>query len=529
LFQITREKTRMGFRGRQVSGLLCVALLASGCNVGPRYNKPEVQRPDAYKELTPQDYPNTDGWKVAQPSDAVLRGNWWEVFNDPELNKLEEQVNVSNQSIAAATANFLAARAVVREARSGLFPTVGSSLGITESRQVSTRGTSGTTTTTSTSSSSSGAFQGPLYSLAIDASWVPDLWGRVRNTIRAQVAAAQISAADLANVRLTSQADLASNYFQLRTQDALKQLLDSTVVAYRESLRLQSVLFDTGIASDEAVAQAETQLETAEAQDTNIGIARAQFEHAIALLVGQPATTFSVPVEPLKASAVAVPFGLPSQLLERRPDIAAAERSMAQANAQIGVAKAAYYPTITLGASGGLQSGSITDWFNWSSRVWSVGPSVAETIFDAGLRRATVQQFQAQYDSTVANYRQTVLTAFEQVENNLSSLRILSQQIQQQDTAVRSAERSLSLATDRYRLGIDPYLNVITAQTTLLTNQQTAVNLKLQQVTASVGLIEALGGGWDAGRLPSAGALVSGTAQPSTTSGSPQAPPKANP
>jgi NodT family efflux transporter outer membrane factor (OMF) lipoprotein len=515
----------MGFRVRQVSGLLCVALLASGCNVGPRYNKPTVQRPDAYKELTPQDYPNTDGWKVAQPSDAVLRGNWWEVFNDPQLNKLEEQVNISNQSIAAATANFMAARAIVREARSGLFPTVGSSLGISESRQVSTRGTSGTTTT---GTSSSGAFQGPLYSLAIDASWVPDLWGRVRNTIRAQVAAAQISAADLANVRLTSQADLAMSYFQLRTQDALKQLLDSTVVAYRESLRLETVLFDTGIASDEAVAQAETQLETAEAQDTSIGIARAQYEHAIALLVGQPATTFSIPVEPIKAPAVAVPFGLPSELLERRPDIAAAERGMAQANAQIGVAKAAYFPTLTLGASGGLESGSITDWFNWSSRVWSVGPSVAETIFDAGLRRATVQQFQAQYDAMVANYRQTVLTAFEQVENNLSTLRILSQQIQQQDTAVRSAERSLSLATDRYRLGIDPYLNVITAQTILLTNQQTAVNLKLEQVTASVGLIEALGGGWDAGQLPSAGALVSGTAQPaqpaSASSGSASAP-----
>lgn len=514
----------MALRFRQVSGLLCVAFLASGCNVGPRYNKPQVQRPDAYKELTPSDFPNTDGWKVAQPSDAVLRGNWWEVFNDPNLNKLEEQVNVSNQSIAAAAANFMAARSVVREARSGLFPTVGGALGITESRQVSTRGTSGSST-----SSSSSAFQGPLYSLAIDASWVPDLWGRVRNEIRANVAAAQVSAADLANVRLTSQADLAVNYFQLRTQDALKQLLDSTVVAYRESLRLETVLFETGIASDEAVAQAETQLETAEAQDTSIGIARAQYEHAIALLVGQPATIFSIPVEALKAPPVAVPLGLPSQLLERRPDIAASERSMAQANAQIGVAKAAFYPTLTLGASGGFESGSITDWFNWSNRVWSVGPSVAQTIFDAGLRRATVQQFQAQYDFTVATYRQTVLTAFEQVENNLSSLRILSQQIQQQDTAVRSAERSLSLATDRYRLGIDPYLNVITAQTILLTNQQTAVNLRLQQATSSVGLIEALGGGWDASQLPPVGALVSGTAQPASTSSSSQPPHKANP
>lgn len=490
----------MGLRGRQLSGLLCTALLVSGCNLAPQYHAPSVQRPDAYKELTPADFPNTDGWKVAQPSDSVLRNNWWEMFNDPELNKLEEQVNVSNQTIAAAVANFYAARAMVWEARSQLFPTVSVSASAVGERTVSASG--------------SGALQTGIYSLPFDASYVPDLWGRVRNTVRSQIAAAQVSAADLANARLTEQSDLAVDYFSLRTQDALKQLLDSTVVAYRESLRLETVLFETGIASDEAVAQAETQLETAEAQDTSIGIARSQFEHAIALLVGQPASAFSVAPEALKTAPVAVPFGLPSQLLERRPDIAASERSVAQANAQIGVARAAFFPTVTLGASAGFESPSITDWFTWPSRVWSVGPSVAETIFEGGLRRATVQQFQAQYDETVANYRETVLTAFQQVENNLSALRILSQEIQQQDTAVKSAERSLSLATDRYRLGIDPYLNVITAQTTLLTSQQTAVNLRLQQITSNVQLIEALGGGWDATQLPSAGALVSGSAQP---------------
>ncbi len=495
-----KEKKRMGFRARQLSGLLWAALLVSGCNLAPQYHAPSVQRPDAYKELTPADFPNTDGWKVAQPSDAAIRNNWWETFNDSELNKLEEQVNVSNQTIAAAVANFYAARAMVREARSQLFPTVGVSVSAEGERTVSASG--------------SGALQTGIYSLPFDASYVPDLWGRVRNTVRSQVAAAQVSAADLANARLTEQSDLAVDYFDLRTQDALKQLLDSTVVAYRESLRLETVLFETGIASDEAVAQAETQLETAEAQDTSIGIARAQFENAIALLVGQPASTFSIPPEALKAEPMAVPFGVPSQLLERRPDIAASERSVAQANAQIGVARAAFFPTVTLAASGGFQSTSIADWFTWPSRVWSVGPSVAETIFDAGLRRATVQQFQAQYDETVANYRETVLTAFQQVENNLAALRILSQEIEQQDTAVKSAERSLSLATDRYRLGIDPYLNVITAQTTLLTSQQTAVNLRLQQITSNVQLIEALGGGWDATQLPSAGALVSGSAQP---------------
>lgn len=332
------------------------------------------------------------------------------------------------------------------------------------------------------------------------------------------MAAAQVSAADLENTRLTMHSEVAEDYYQLRTQDALKQLLDSTVVAYQESLRLTNVLYQTGIDSDESVAQAETQLETTQAEDTNIGIARAQFEHAIAVLVGQPPSTFSVAAEPLKGTPPPIPFGVPSQLLQRRPDIAASERSMAQANAQIGIATAAYYPNLTLTASAGLQSTSFVDWFTWPSRVWAVGGSLAETLFDAGLRKATVQQFRSAYDQTVANYRQTVLTAFQQVEDNLSSLRILSQEIQQQDTAVTSATRNLSLATDRYRLGIDPYLNVITAQTTLLTNQQTAVNLRMQQMTASVQLIEALGGGWDTSQLPSAGQLSLKTPPPVSTS-----------
>jgi len=302
----------------------------------------------------------------------------------------------------------------------------------------------------------------------------------------------------------------------------LKQLLDSTVVAFEQSLELTRALYETGIDSDEAVAQAETQLNTTRAQDTNLGILRAQFEHAIALLVGQPASTFSIAVEALKVPPPAVPFGVPSELLERRPDIAAAERQMAQANAQIGVAKAAYYPTITLGGSGGFESTSITQWFTWPSRFWSVGPTLSETLFDAGLRRATVEQFRAQYDATVANYRQSVLVAFQQVEDNLSTLRILSQEIQEQDAAVKSAQRVLTLATDRYRLGIDPYLNVITAQTSLLSNQQTAVNLRVQQITASVQLIEAVGGGWDASQLPTPQQIISRdsnvmSTQPSTT------------
>jgi NodT family efflux transporter outer membrane factor (OMF) lipoprotein len=464
--------------------------------VGPTYRKPHAETPAAYKELTPDDFKNTEGWKVAQPKDDALRGKWWEIFNDPQLNALEEKVNVSNQNIAAAAASFLAARALVKEARSQLFPTVTTNPAITRQRPSSTLsgGTSGG------SSSSTPAFTD--YTLPFDATWQPDLFGRIRNTVRSATYGAQAGAADLENTRLIVQADVATDYFQLRGQDALRELLDSTVVAFQQSLDLTKALYETGIDSAEAVAQAETQLEAAQAQDTALGVQRAQFEHAIAVLTGQPASTFSIPVEPLASSPPAIPFGVPSQLLERRPDISAAERLVAQANAQIGIAKAAYFPTITLSGAAGFESTSTAAWFTWPSRFFSIGPAAAETLFDAGLRRATVEQFRAQYDQTVANYRQTVLTAFQQVEDNLASVRILSVEIQQQEAAVQSAQKTLTLAKNRYELGIDPYLNVITAETSLLTNQQTAVNLRIQQMTASVGLVEALGGGWDASQLP---------------------------
>jgi NodT family efflux transporter outer membrane factor (OMF) lipoprotein len=298
------------------------------------------------------------------------------------------------------------------------------------------------------------------------------------------------------------------DYFEIRAQDAQKQLLDATVKAYQDSVDLTKVLYETGIDSDEDVAEAETQLDTTQAQDTDLGILRAQYEHAIALLVGKPAGTFSIAVEPLKSTPPAIPVGVPSQLLERRPDVAAAERSMAAANAQIGVARAAYFPTLTLSAAAGLENDAITTWFTWPSRFFSVGPQLAETLFDAGLRRATVEQYRAAYDQTTASYRQTVLTAFQQVEDNIAELRILSQEIQQQDTAVSAAQRTLGLATDRYRLGIDSYLNVITAQTTLVTNQRTALTLRMEQMTSSVQLIEALGGGWDASQLPSSTSMI---------------------
>jgi NodT family efflux transporter outer membrane factor (OMF) lipoprotein len=432
-------------------------------------------------------------FRVAQPSDNAVRGDWWQMFNDSELNALEEQVNVSNQNIAEAMASYFSARALVRESRSQFFPTATTDPSITRERASSTLGSKGSLTN---------------YSLPFNATWEPDLWGRIRNQVSANTAAAQVSAADLENTRLSMHSELAVDYFELRGQDNLKQLLDSTVAAYQQSLDLTRVLYETGIDAEESVAQAQTQLASATALDTNVGIQRAQLEHAIAVLVGQPPSTFAIAPNPEQTNPPTVPLAAPSDLLERRPDIAAAERQMAQANAQIGIATAAYYPSVTLSAAGGFNGTSFVDWFTWSNRVWSVGASLAETLFDAGLRKATVQQFRGLFDQDVAIYRQTVLTAFQQVEDNLSSERILSQEIGQQDVAVTSAQRNLTLATDRYRLGIDPYLNVITAETTLFTNQQTAVNLRIEEMTSSVELIEALGGGWNVTQLPSAHAVA---------------------
>ncbi len=507
--------TMTAYRRRAAIFLVIAPLLLAGCIVGPKYHTPATDTPSAYKELNPPtDSKDAATWKVAQPSDDALRGKWWEMFNDPQLNALEEKVNVSNQNIASAAASFFAARAMVKEARAQLFPTVTTTPAITVSRPSANASGGGSTTGTgtgtgggSTSSSTGGTFRN--YTLPFDATWQPDLFGRVRNTVRAAAYGAQSSAADLENTRLSLQAELAEDYFQLRGQDALKQLSDATVDAYQKSLDLTQALFDTGIDSEESVAQADTQLKAAQAQDTSLGIERAQFEHAIAMLTGQPASTFSIPYKPLDAAPPAIPAGVPSELLERRPDIAAGERLVAQANAQIGIARAAYFPTVTLSGSAGFTSNSFATWFSWPSRFYSLGASAAETLFDAGLRHATVEQFKAQYDETVANYRQAVLTGFQQVEDGLSTLRILSVQIQQQDAAVKAAERTLELANDRYKLGLDPYLNVITAETALFSNQQIEKNLQIQQMTTSCMLIEALGGGWNASQLPTPAQLVS--------------------
>jgi NodT family efflux transporter outer membrane factor (OMF) lipoprotein len=487
-----------------LSALLVLSPLLAGCDLAPKYSRAPVDTPPAYKEL--------DGWKLAEPQDGALKGKWWELFGDPELNALEEQVDVSNQNIASAAAAFLVARAMVKEARAQLFPTVTASPGVTWSRPSSTLnfvagGSAGAGGTGGTGSKTSiGTFA--EYTLPFDASYEIDLWGKLRNQVKANVYAAQASAADLANIRLTAQAEVAVDYFNLRSQDAQKKLLDDTVKAYRDSLELTRALFETGIDNEEALSQAQTQLDTTIAQDTNLGILRAQYEHAIAVLIGKPPASLSIPFKALDTNPPVIPVAVPSALLERRPDVAAGERSMAQANVQIGIARAAYFPSLTLSASLGLESSQIAQWFTWPSRFFSAGPQISETLYDGGLRRATVQQYRANYDETIANYRQDVLTAFQQVEDNLAALRILDEEYQQQDVAVKSAQNTLRLALDRYRLGLDPYLNVITAETALLSNQETEVTLRMQQMQSSVQLIEALGGGWDNSQLPSSPSMI---------------------
>jgi NodT family efflux transporter outer membrane factor (OMF) lipoprotein len=486
--------------GRKWSGfqivvsLLLVSFWCAGCNFAPKYHRPSVQTPAVFKEM--------EGWTRAQPRDHEIRGKWWEMFNDPELNALEEQVTVSNQTVAAAVANFAAARAIVRQARSLYFPTATMNPSVTRSR------TSATGTTSFASSFSTNGSLGrtfTLYALPFDATWEPDFWGTYRNTYKADVAAAQSSAAALENAKLTNQVALAAVYFELRGQDALKEIFDAAVVSFQKTLDLTKALYTTGINSDVNVAQAETQLQTTIAQATALGVQRAQFEHAIALLIGKPASTFSIPARPLKGTPPVIPVGVPSQLLERRPDIAAAERIVAEANAQIGVARAAYFPTITLSASAGFQSSTVESLLTGPSSVWSIGAAMAETLFDAGRRAAVTQQAWEAYNLTVANYRQTVLAAFVNVEDNLAALRILSQQLQQQEVAVRAAERSLRLTLYSYQTGVSSYINVLTAQTALLNNQEVAMNIRIQQMTASVQLINALGGGWNVSELPSSG------------------------
>lgn len=497
-------------------GAAALLLMLSSCTVGPKYHPPAPQAPAAVYKESPTQFKEKEGWTVAQPADSKLRGKWWEIFNDPELNALEEQLDINNQNIKEFFENFMEARAIVRQARSQYFPTLAVAPSFSRSR------TSGTLSSTPVNTGGKGTppraqLQSTVYSLPLEASWEPDLWGKVRNTVRQSQYAAQVSAADLENERLTEQASLAEFFFEIRGQDQLQKIFNDTVEADQKALDLTRALYETGIDDQISVVEAETTLQSAQAGATNVGIARAQFEHAIAVLVGKAATTFSIPVKPMTVAPPPIPVGIPSELLERRPDVAAAERSMAEANATIGIAYAAYYPNLTLSAEGGFQTATFTSWLSWPSRFWSVGTGLSETIFDAGLRRATVQQFVATYNADLAGYRQTVLTAFQQVEDGLAEVRILSKEIQQQQQAVNFAQTFLKLEQARYETGIDPYIDVLIAQTTLLSNQQTLNNLQVQQMTSAVALVEALGGGWDRSQLPTPQQVTEKPAKSETT------------
>jgi NodT family efflux transporter outer membrane factor (OMF) lipoprotein len=455
----------------------------AGCTVGPKYNRPVAEVPPVYKE--------SSDWKTAQPNDQNLGGNWWEIFQDPQLNAPEDKINVSNQNLKAAEAQYTQARALVRYDRSFYYPTIDGGASATRNRISNNRPPSLLTDGVTYSD-----FQIPL-----ELSYEIDVWGRVRKTVESQRGQAQASAADLATVNLSMHAQLALDYFQARSLDAQEQLLNSTVAQYEKALELTESRFKGGVASEVEVQQAQTQLETTRAQAIDVGVARAQFEHAIATLIGTPASSFTLAPLPLTSPPPPIPAQLPSALLERRPDIAAAERRMAAANAQIGVAKAAYYPTITLGATGGFESGVISTLISGPSVFWSAGGSAVAPLFDAGRRRANLDQAKAAYDQTVANYRETVLGGFQQVEDNLAALRILQTEATTQDLAVVASEKYLQLALTRYRGGITSYLEVTTAQSAALVNEVTAVNILGRRMTSAVLLIQALGGGWDRSSL----------------------------
>lgn len=476
-----------GFR-RALLSALATPILLSACTVGPEYVRPPATpvMPTAYKEL--------NGWKTAQPRDASLMGTWWELFNDPQLTALEEQVVISNQNVLAAEARYRQARALIQATRAGYFPTVtvgASAINSRQSANLGSRTTSQSATTTET--------------LPIDFSWEADLWGRIRRSVEASTASAQASAADLAAARLSAQAGLAQAYFQLRTLDSQKRFLETTVSYYQKSLQLTRNRYTSGVVARSDVLQAETQLKSAQAQAIDVGVQRAQQEHAIALLIGKPAAELTIPFSPLDAVPPPIPVGLPSALLERRPDIAAAERQMAAANAQIGATEAAWYPTVTLSASGGLQATGLSHWLTWPSRFWSVGPAVSETVYDGGLRRAQDEQARAAYEASVATYRQTVLTGFQEVEDNLAALRILEEEAGVQDETVAAARQTVAITDNQYRAGTVSYLNVLVAQTTEVANELTAIGIRGRRMIASVLLIQALGGGWDAGSLTAGG------------------------
>jgi NodT family efflux transporter outer membrane factor (OMF) lipoprotein len=459
---------------------LCAAATLGACTIGPNYVKPDINTPVAFKEA--QD------WKTAQPRDVLPRGKWWEIFGNQELNALVEQVEVSNQNIRAAEAQFRQAQALTQQAKAGFYPTVTGSASVTRSRSSSANagGANGLTT---------------LHNLGLDASWEPDIWGKIQRSVESGNASVQASAADLQSAKLSAQATLVQDYFLLRVADTSKKLLDETVIAYEKTLQLTKNQYAVGVAARGDVVIAETQLRSAQAQAVDVEVQRAQLEHAIAVLIGKAPSELSIVPATFSPTLPAIPVGIPSELLERRPDVASAERNVAAANAKIGIAQAAFYPNLTLAGSFGFQSSSLAKWLTLPSRFWALGPSLAQTIFDGGLRRAQTDQAIAVFDQDVANYRQTALGAFQDVEDNLASLQILEQEAQLQDEAVKSARDSVRITTNQYKAGIVSYINVVNVQTIALSNERTALSILGNRLTASVLLIKALGGGWNANKL----------------------------
>jgi NodT family efflux transporter outer membrane factor (OMF) lipoprotein len=492
------EKNRIRFAGAVAALGPAVALgsmaLLSGCHVGPHYHAPTptaVTAPN-YKEST-VNFQDTGGWKVASPQDAMLRGNWWEVFNDPELNALEEQLNINNENLKEYFQNYMAARATIAEARSQYWPTVTAAPSWNRSKSSGSLSNSTQANTGKTST---------LWNAPIDVSWTPDFWGKIRNEVHEAQYASQVSAADLEVEKLTEQASLAEYFFEIRGQDMLQQILNQAVTDDQKSLDYNQAQYDTGVGDYISVAEAKTTLEAAQATAINVGLLRAQYEHAIAMLLGKMPTDFSIPQKPMVFAPPPIPTGMPSQLVERRPDIAAAERTLAEANAVIGIGYGAFFPQVTLSAAGGFQSSTLTSLFTGPSRTWSIGPSAAETLFNGFLYRAELHQYVAQYNADLANYRQVTLIAFQQVEDYLAATRIYSQQILRQQQAVKDAQDYLNIETSRYNTGVDPYVDVMIAENTLLSNQQTLNSLQVEEMTSSVQLVQALGGGWDRSQLP---------------------------
>jgi NodT family efflux transporter outer membrane factor (OMF) lipoprotein len=475
-----------------VVAALALAVFATACTVGPDYRRPDAPVPPAFKEVI--------GWKPGEPRDAADKGAWWDIYHDAELDRLERMVEISNQTVKSYEAQYRNAVALVAEARASLFPTVG--LTGSASRSAGGSGRTSSSLTTGTSSSSVRGGSGTEYSVTGSVTWDLDVWGRVRRQVESNLAGAQVSAADLANARLSAQATLATDYFDLRAEDALAQLLRDTTAAYRRALQITQNQYRAGTISNADVVTAQAQLQSAEAQLLGVGVQRQQYEHAIAMLTGHAPAELTIAAAPLASAVPVSPPGVPSALLERRPDIAAAERAMQEQNALIGVQVAAFYPDISLSALGGFAGNPLSRLFNVSNSLWSLGASASETLFSGGARTAAVAAARASYDQSVATYRQTVLTAFQQVEDALSNLRILEQQAAAEAIAVASARRAVEVTLNAYRAGTVAYTSVITEQTLLLADEQAALAIQQSRLVASVALIEALGGGWSTAALP---------------------------